>query len=83
MIDLAFVVKAWADFPNNPPWGLLALTFSQVLYVADSLWYEVRGGTEQSYQAMFFFLPIDSGSGPRGPSSRAPPSGSGPSTRPL
>ncbi|XP_071784802.1 delta(14)-sterol reductase TM7SF2-like [Asterias amurensis] len=40
MIDLAFVVKAWADFPDNPPWGLLALTFSQVLYVADSLWYE-------------------------------------------
>ncbi|XP_038047003.1 delta(14)-sterol reductase TM7SF2-like isoform X1 [Patiria miniata] len=40
LIDLAFVVKSWTDFPDNPPWCLLAVTFSQVLYVADSLWFE-------------------------------------------
>ncbi|XP_071784735.1 delta(14)-sterol reductase TM7SF2-like [Asterias amurensis] len=40
MIDLAFVVKVWTDFPENPPWALLLVTFFQMLYVADSLLFE-------------------------------------------
>ncbi|XP_022081508.1 delta(14)-sterol reductase-like [Acanthaster planci] len=40
LMDLAFVVKVWTDFPQNPPWPLLLLTFFQLLYVADSLVYE-------------------------------------------
>nr|AIJ01350.1 lamin 2b receptor [Patiria miniata]AIK20547.1 lamin B receptor 2 [Patiria miniata] len=40
LLDLAFVVKVWTDFPENPPWPLLLLTFFQLLYVADSLLYE-------------------------------------------
>ncbi len=55
MIDLAFVVKVWADFPENPPWALLLVTFFQMLYVADSLIFEVSPSGKTIYGSAICF----------------------------
>ncbi|XP_072031777.1 LOW QUALITY PROTEIN: delta(14)-sterol reductase TM7SF2-like [Amphiura filiformis] len=40
LLDIAFLVKAWTDFPENPPYPLICVVFFQVGYVTDALIFE-------------------------------------------
>ncbi|XP_072031772.1 delta(14)-sterol reductase TM7SF2-like isoform X2 [Amphiura filiformis] len=39
-IDISFLVVAWTDFPDNPPYSLVCVVFFQLVFIFDNLFFE-------------------------------------------